>query len=187
MPLAECTIRQKYPELLTRLSRYTLGLAVLALSSVAMSGGTITVSPTVTGSVGAYLYSFTITNTTLDDPFIIDIPVPKLSNAVSNLTAPAGFKVAFDSGFGLVSFIEDTALFNATPRSGFSFTSAFVSGATSFKATTLSATTGNVITVTGPTLAPSQVPEPTSGILLLLSGIAIGVANWSRPKKNSVR
>ena len=153
------------------LVRSTCGFALLALASSFASGGTISVASTVTGGPGAYLYAYTVTNTTPDDPFVIDIPVLKLPAFVTNLIAPTGFKIAFDSGLGLVSFIEDTKFFTSTPVSGFSFRSIGGPGNVLFAATTLSSTSGNVFTVSGPTQAP--VPEP--GYLLLVGiGLSAG-------------
>lgn len=138
--------------------RSTFGLALVTLASSLAAGATITVAPTVTGSAGSFLYAYTITNNTPDDPFVIDIPVLNVANSVTNLTAPTGFKASFDSGLGLVSFLEDTAFFTSTPVSGFSFRSPFGPGPTTFRATTLSSSTGNVFTISGPTQGP--VPEP---------------------------
>ena len=138
--------------------RSTLGLAFVTLASSFAAGATITVSPTVTGSAGSFLYAYTITNNTPDDPFVIDIPVLKSVNAVTNLTAPAGFKATFDSGLGLVAFLEDTAFFTSTPVSGFSFRSPFGPSAVLFQATTLSSSNGNVFNISGPTQSP--IPEP---------------------------
>ena len=157
--------------------RSALGLALLTFSSNLASAGPLTVSSTVTGGPGSYLYSYTVTNGTADDPFVIDIPVLKLPGFVTNLIAPTGFKIAFDSGLGLVSFLEDSSFFTSTPVSGFSFRSIGAPGNVSFAATTLSSTSGNVFTLSGPTQAP--VPEP--GYLSLV-GLGLSAAVIVRKK-----
>jgi hypothetical protein len=142
------------------------GIVLLLATSVFATAAQITVAPTVTPIAGGYEYAYTITNNTPDDPFIIDIPVPADPTAISNLTAPAGFTSAFDSGLGLVSFLADTNNFTSTPQSGFFFDSPDAPGSVMFQATVLSASTGDLYTISGPTTAP--VPEPASIALCLL-------------------
>ncbi len=131
------------------------------------SAATITVTPSVTTVGALFKYSYSISNTGSDDSFLIDIPV---SGPILSLTAPAGFKTAFDSGLDLVSFLEDTSMFGSTPRSGFFFESPFAPSPVQFQATLLSNTTGNLYTLSGPTSAP--VPEPGYFPLFLLVGTA---------------
>jgi hypothetical protein len=154
------------------LARSALAIAFATLTSSLATAGTVIVNPTVTGSAGSFLYSYTITNNTPDDPFVIDIPVPNRPSAVTNLIAPSGFKAAFDSGLGLVSFLEDSLFFTSAPVSGFSFTSPYGPGSVLFQATTLSSSSGNVYTISGPTMAP--VPEP--GYVAILAVLALAAA-----------
>lgn len=154
---------------------------LLVLASSLASAASVTVDPTVTLSGGVYQYSYSITNDTPDDAFLIDIPVPAKPGEITNLTAPAGFQSAFDSGLGLVSFLEDTSLFGPAPIGGFSFESLDGPGAVTFAATLLSSSTGSLYTLSGPTTAPAptaaEIPEPiyslpvaiTGGILVLFS------------------
>lgn len=137
----------------------------LATASFA-TAASIVVAPTVTPIAGGYEYAYTITNNTPDDPFLIDIPVPADPGAITNLTAPPGFAAAFDSGLGLVSFLEDTSFFTSTPQSGFFFDSPDAPGLATFQATVLSSSTADVYTISGSTIAP--VPEPGYLSLCLL-------------------
>jgi hypothetical protein len=132
--------------------------ATLLFASVLANAATITVTPDVTLSSGLYHYAYSITNNTPDDAFLIDIPVAASPSAIENLTAPSGFTAAFDSGLGLVSFLEDSSFFSSTPESGFSFDSLEGPGNVLFSATVLSSSTNSIYTVSGGTLAP--VPEP---------------------------
>jgi hypothetical protein len=148
-------------------------MVLFLATSVVAAASTVVVSPTVTPIAGGYEYAYTITNNTPDDPFIIDIPVLADPSAIFDLTAPSGFTSAFDSGLGLVSFLEDSSNFTSTPQSGFSFDSAFAPGAVTFQATVLSSTTGGIYTISGPTLGPNAaVPEPAYVSLWLLATFA---------------
>jgi hypothetical protein len=138
----------------------------LLASAAFATASSIVVAPTVTPILGGYQYAYTITNNTPDDPFIIDIPVPADPADISDLTAPAGFKTAFDSGLGLVSFVEDSNYFTSTPQSGFFFDSPVAPGTVAFQATVLSLSAGDLYTISGPTLAP--VPEPAYFSFLFL-------------------
>lgn len=137
------------------------------------AAGPVIVSPTVTHAAGAFHYSFAIANSGVDDLLLVDIPVPAVAQSIFNLTAPSGFHAAFDSGLGLVSFLEDTSSFGTTPTGGFSFDSLTGPGDVSFQATLLGSANGNVFADSGPTTAP--VPEPAyfwavaSGVLLVMS------------------
>ncbi len=156
------------------------GIVLLLATSVFATAAQIVVAPSVTPIAGGYEYAYTITNNTPDDPFIIDIPVPADPTAISNLTAPAGFTSAFDSGLGLVSFLEDTNNFTSTPQSGFFFDSPDAPGSVMFQATVLSASSGDLYTISGPTSAP--VPEPASMVLCLLpAGVWFLIRRLGRP------
>jgi hypothetical protein len=133
-------------------------IVLFLATSVSATADQVVVTSTVTPITGGYEYAYTITNNTADDPFIIDIPVPADPTAISDLTVPSGFTSAFDSGLGLVSFLEDTSNFTSTPQGGFFFDSPVAPGAVTFQATVLSSTTFDLYTISSPTLAP--VPEP---------------------------
>lgn len=142
---------------------WQLGMVALVTSAGA-TAASVTVTPDVTVIASGYNYSYTIsesiTDATTDDVFLIDIPVVADPSAVTNLTSPAGFTTAFDSGLGLVSFLENTSFFSSTPLSGFSFDSPFAPEMVTFDASVLSSTTGNIYTVSGLTSSPAPVPEP---------------------------
>ena len=104
---------------------------------------------------------------------LVDIPVPAVDQSIFNLTAPAGFQATFDSGLGLVSFLEDSASFGSIPVDGFSFDSFSGPGNVLFEATLLGSANGNLYASSGSTAAP--VPEPAyswaivSAVLLTVS------------------
>jgi hypothetical protein len=145
--------------------------ALLLFASALAHSASITVSPTVTNiGGGVYQYAYSITYTGTDDAFLVDIAVPKSPTAITALTAPAGFSDQFDSVNGLVSFLENTSMFKATPTSGFSFDSTFAPGTSTFVASVLDSSL-NISTISGTTLAPqaaATVPEPSSLYLLLI-------------------
>lgn len=153
-------------------------------TSVFASADSVVVTPTVTPIAGGFQYSYTITNNTPDDPFVIDIPVPADPSAIFDLTAPSGFESAFDSGLGLVSFVEDSSNFTSTPQSGFFFDSPDAPGSVMFQATVLSSTTGGLYTISGPTLAP--VPEPAYISLWFLTGF-LGLLVYRRNRHSATK
>ncbi len=133
-------------------------MALLMATTVFAAAAEVVVAPTVTPISGGFEYAYTITNNTPDDSFLVDIPVPADPLAITNLTAPSGFKAAFDSGLGLVSFLEDTSFFTSTPQSGFFFDRPEGPGQVTFQATVVNLDSGDLYTVSGATTAP--VPEP---------------------------
>ncbi len=150
-------------------------LAVAAVvTAAAATAASVTVNPTVTPISGGYNYSYTISETitdaTTDDVFLIDIPVAPDPAAVTNLMAPAGFTTAFDSGLGLVSFLENTSFFSSTPEGGFSFDSTYKPGTVTFEASVLSTANANIYTVSGLTTSAAPVPEPSyTGLFVCLA------------------
>lgn len=160
--------------LLTKTKLWPLAVVALITASVT-SAASVTVTPTVTPVAGGYNYSYTIsetiTNTTGgDDVFLIDIPVYASPSAVTDLTAPAGFTTAFDSGLGIVSFLENTSNFSSTPLGGFSFDSPIGPGSVMFDASVLSSTTADIYTVSGLTTSPAPAPEPSyAGLFVCLA------------------
>jgi hypothetical protein len=136
-------------------------LAALALmTSTAVWAGTVTVTPTVTPIGGGYQYAYSITNTTPDDSFSIDIPVYAGIGEITNVMVPTGFTSDVDTGTGDVFFLEDTSFFGSTPTGGFSFDSPVAPGPVTFTATLLSAADGSLYTISGPTVSPAPAPEP---------------------------
>ena len=144
---------------------------LLLICSAAAMGGPITVMPAVTQNGSMFHYDYTVANMTGLDLAVLDIAVPG-GPTVFSLVAPTGFQTAFDSGLGLVSFLEDTAVFGATPISGFAFDSSLGPGSTSFTATLLDAQF-NVSTMTGSTTGPAGGAVPEPGSLSLLAGGAL--------------
>ena len=129
----------------------------------------VTVVPTVTRSGALFNYSYSITNFTPTDLFIVDLNnLPKVPGALTNLTAPTGFQISpYDPGVGIESFVADSQDFTpGVPVSGFSFSSIFGPGTIPFDAQDLNGSMFN-----GTTLAP--VPEASTlislgaGVLLL--------------------
>jgi hypothetical protein len=149
---------------LTKSRAWQLGMVAL-ITAVGATADPVTVTPTVTAIAGGFNYSYTIsetlTDSTGDDVFLIDIPVVADPSAVTNRMTPAGFRSAFDSGLGLVSFIEDTSSFSSTPQGGFSFDSPFAPGSVTFAAQVLSLTTGGIYTDSGLTTSAAPAPEPS--------------------------
>ena len=125
---------------------------------------------------GVYHYNYTITNTSADDLFDVSIHVQPGADQVFSLGAPVGFTVAYDSGLGLVDFVEDTSTFvNGTPISGFTYDSLLAPAISTFDAN-FAPVSGGIVTTSGFTNAAvgstgiSAVPEG-NGFSLLYSGI----------------
>ena len=143
--------------------------ALLAATSLVATADPIVVSATVTTAGPLYHYAYVITNNTADDLILVDIPVPMDPMAVFDIVAPAGFTNAFDSGLGLVSFLEDSSFFTASPTGGFSFDSPDGPAASIFDGTLLGG--GGLYDLKGPTTSPAMVPEPGYA---LVCAIALG-------------
>lgn len=153
-------------------------ISLLLLSSTPVSAASIDVAAAVGVGPGSFHYDYSIANTGPDDLLVLDVPVPSSASAVQNLAAPNGFSTSFDSGLGVVSFLEDGANFGPVATSGFSFDSPFAPGPVTFTGTELSAATGDLFTVQGPTVGPGgtvgAVPEPGYlGLLAVLAAIPL--------------
>lgn len=74
---------------------------------------------------GGYHYDFTIRNNGLEDIVLVTINAPLADPLIDpSLTVPADFLGSYDSGIGLVDFLEFTGLFEAgSTKTGFSFDS----------------------------------------------------------------
>jgi hypothetical protein len=125
----------------------------------------VTMTPTVMSSGGLYDYAYSISYTGTDDAFLIDISVPADPAAILNLTAAPGFNDQFDSVNGLVSFLENTSTFTASPTAGFSFDSPFGPGNVMFDASVVDSSL-NIYDITGLTTGPVPAPEPNYLYLL---------------------
>lgn len=127
----------------------------------------VTVTPTVTQNGSLFHYNYSIINGATDDLSIITLEgLPMQDAAVMNLMVPDGFVGSFDSGLGLLSFLEGTQAFSVnTTFSGFGYDSLFgpVDG-------TFSALDINGTEFRGTTLVAAAVPEP--GALSLMCGFA---------------
>ena len=147
-----------------------LGAAgALCALSAAPAARSQQVVPVVAFNNAVYHYAYTVTNNTPDDLFDLTIHVAPGVGMVQNLTAPAGFMTSYDSGLGLVDFLEDTSNFTATPLSGFAFDSPLAPQQSTFDAN-LTDGNGNISTLSGPVLAPlAAVPEPGTLALALLA------------------
>ncbi len=145
----------------------------------------VTVVPTVTPDGALFDYSYSITNFTANDLFIVNLNnLPMVPGALTNLTAPAGFLISpYDPGVGIESFLADSQDFTAgSTISGFSFSSPFGPGTVPFDSEDIA---GGMFT--GTTLAP--VPEASTlfslgaGVLLL----TFSVVRRRRAARSQVR
>lgn len=159
--------------------------AAAALGALLLTGpahAQVLVTPTVTNTGSLFNYSYSVTNLTAFDVFAINLNgLPLMDGAITNLTAPTGFKFSpYDPRAGIATFLADSA--NFTPGStigGFSFSSAFAPSTVMFD--TVGAEdpiTG--IPATGTTLGPvAPVPEASTlvslgaGLLLLTAFTAV--------------
>ena len=143
--------------------------AALCLGSAAQAQVNLNSSFTFDLGTSLYTYSYSVLNGGAFDLALVDVQVPFGPNAVRNLVAPAGFNIAYDSGLGLVSFLEDADPF--TPQSfapgvsvgAFKFSSAFAPGRTPFSSLDILGNATNGVTT-------GAVPEPATlgwGLALL--------------------
>lgn len=158
------------------------GLAILAgcMGMTAFARADVTVTPTVSFDNGLYHYDYTVANNSADELAILTLTTLPGADTIQNLMAPDGFLADYDSGLGLVSFLEgDTGTFDpGSSVSGFSFDSPFQPGGTTFEALTIEGAS-----VVGTTLAPA--PEPGS-IATLGALLATGAAVWRRRRRSAL-
>jgi hypothetical protein len=105
--------------------RSPLLIVVGLLAHASAVHGSILVRGTVTPLGGSFLYVFEVENTGPDDYVIVSLDAPVADPLIGpTLTAPAGFVASYDSGLGIVDFLEGADLFAAgTIHGGFSFES----------------------------------------------------------------
>lgn len=162
-------------------SRFAFAAITSLLFAACTAQAQVSVTPTVGSSGGLFHYDYSVTNMTGNEVILVDVDVPQDPLAVQNPTAPTGFKIAFDPGLGLVSFLEDSDLFSTTPVSGFTFDSIFGPGSTPFQATFIDPATGGLGTLPGITIGPTAVPEP--GSLATLAALALSGTLLLRRRK----
>jgi hypothetical protein len=165
----------------SRMTRSVVLALTLLCFAPLLHADPIVVSATVTQSGSIYTYDYTVTDNLPpadNDVFLIDVSVPAVPGSVYGLAAPDGFKIVFDSGLGLLSFLEDTNSFNSTPVGGFMFMSLGAPGPTKFEASVLNSAY-DLSTMDGATVGPGSagtdpppVPEPGT-MLLTASGFSL--------------
>lgn len=165
------------PRSLSAFKLFGLLFALCALVAPSSVRAQVVVSlDPVSFSGGLFNYDYTITNTSMDDLIALDIAVPMgLDPSTFVLTtpgAPGDFTALYDSGLGVVTFVEGNALFTpGLPISGFGIDSPLAPGDTTF--TGLFPAFG---AFSGPTVGPQTVvpePGPLAVGLALASGLAL--------------
>ncbi len=145
-------------------------LGILLSAGAARAQVFVSSAATFTGS--AYHYSYTVTNTSADDLFVINLNgLPLVPGALSNFSAPAGYEIQspYDSSVGIESFLADDSFAPGSVISGFSFDSTYAPSAVVFD------TVGSGTTIyTGTTLGPAGAPVPEASTLISL-GIGLSV------------
>jgi hypothetical protein len=156
----------------------TLGFA--HADTITVPEGTISVTDVVTPIGSLFQYDYTVSDGT-GLLAVLDIAVTP-GQTITGLTGPGGptdFETAYDSVLGLVSFLENNAVFTSTPESGFIFDSSIAPENSNFGVTLFDGTTG-----TGAVQAPvASVPEP--GSLGLCATAVAALVFWrKRPRRS---
>jgi hypothetical protein len=147
----------------------TLALAIARADTILVPEGAISVTSNVSSLGPLFQYNYTVADGT-GQLAVLDIVVTP-GIAISGLTGPGGaadFATAYDPVLGLVSFLENGAVFTATPESGFIFDSSIAPSASNFGVTLFDGTTGS-----GNVQAPVIVPEPSALALCALGFAAV--------------
>lgn len=151
--------------------RSFLWLALASLPAAAPAAVTVTGLSTFDPGSSRYTYNYSVTNMdSVDELIQVTFPV-SASAALLGITAPAGFKLTYDTIGARVNFVwddDDLTMQTFAPEStvsGFSFTSPDGPGLTPFIASDISQD------YTGFTSAP--VPEPSVLMLALLAPLAL--------------
>ncbi len=144
-------------------------LAIGRADTITGPDGSITVTSNVSAVGPLFQYDYTVADGT-GLLAVLDIDVtPGID--ISGLAAPGGssaFATSYDPILGLVSFIENNAVFTSTPESGFIFDSSVSPGASTFGVTLFDGATGS-----GNIQGPIVVPEPSALTLCSLGLAAI--------------
>ncbi|MEP6809065.1 MAG: hypothetical protein ABI992_02390 [Chthoniobacterales bacterium] len=165
----------------------SLCLAGFWFGSANSASAQVLVTPVVTFNMGTgiYTYTYSVTNNSANTLAIISFGAsPAAAFTIQNLSSPMGFLSTYDSGNGLISFLEDNnpatlqSFAPGTTVSPFSFTSTFGPGAATFQALDIF---GN--TFTGVTQAP--VPEPGVLALCMLAIPTLGILLFRRKVRSA--
>lgn len=151
---------QKYPQRLI-----PLALVFALAASAHASSVIVNINATPTGT-GTFLYSVFITNNGPDDISILSLVGGPLSDPSiePSFVSPSGYFAAYDSGLGIVDFLEDTATFTAGGTFGaFTFESMAAPG-TAF--TMFEALDINAGSISG---MSNIIPEPASSGLAAIA------------------
>ncbi len=141
-------------------------VGALFCASAAHAQLQVVVAPTTTFTGSSFHYTYSVTNFTADDIFVVNLNgLPLVPGALSNFSAPSGYTITspYDSGVGIESFLADTSFAPGTTVSGFSFDSAFAPSTVAFD-TVSSGTAAYTGTILGPAGAP--VPEASTSFTL---------------------
>ncbi len=164
--------------MLPRSRRLAVPLALAGVLGAFFSAGSaraqlqVVVLPTATFTGSSFHYSYSITNFTADDLYVVNLNgLPLVPGALSNFSAPTGYEITnpYDSGVGIESFLADASFAPGTTVSGFSFDSIFAPSTVAFD--TVSSGTA---TYTGTTLGPAGAPVPEASTLVSL-GMGLSV------------
>ena len=144
-------------------------LGILLAAGSARAQVFVTSTATFTGS--AFHYIYTVTNTSPDDLFVVNLNgLPSVQGALFNFTAPNGFtETNYDYNVGIESFQANDSFASGSTTSGFSFDSAFAPSAVAFDTVSGAATP-----YTGMTLGPAGAPVPEASTLVSL-GMGLSV------------
>ncbi len=149
-----------------------LAFAFAALPMAASASVMVTGISTFDAGSNRFIYNYSVMNSG-SEAEIIQVTFPVSSSAaLMGITAPTGFKLTYDTVGARVNFLwddDDFTMQTFAPNStvsGFSFTSPDGPGASIFMASDINQD------FTGVTSAPVAVPEPSPGLLGLLSLLA---------------
>lgn len=131
----------------------------------------------VTPSSGVFNYALTARNTGLVDVTLLSLVDAPPGDALinSSLFTPPGFLGLYDSGLGIIDFLEDTSLFAAgTTIGGFGFSSLSGTGTYFTRFEALDVEGGLIsgrINVVGGGGQPSSVSDDASSLVLAAFGL----------------
>lgn len=137
-------------------------LAGLCLALALPTRAQLALSSSVTaGPPGLFHYSYNVFNGTPTDYSVVTLAgLTPGFDTIQSLSAPTGFLALFDTGLGLLSFVEDSSPFVAGTWSGaFTFDSPFSPNWGSFEGISIAGDFS-----TGTTVVPggAAVPEPST-------------------------